>query len=60
MVWNDFNDGIPYSYFGLTQSGNTKLQSYKVTNQVSGGIAKMGGKMRDEFLIIYIIFILYI
>ena len=42
MVWSDFNDGIPYSYFGLTQSGNTKLQSYKVTKLQSYKLGKWG------------------
>ena len=49
MVLSDFNDGIPYSYFGLTQSGNTKLQCYKVTRYilVEWGMCQVWEKMRD-------------
>ena len=42
MVWSDFNDGIPYYYFGLTQSGNTKLQCYKVTELQNYKLGKWG------------------
>ena len=49
MVWSDFNDGIPNSYFGLTQSGNTKLQCYNVTRYilVEWGMCRGWEKMRD-------------